>query len=308
MDAWTLTPIGPGRRTVAGPLLIAAGSDDHPHGALCLAEVLARRDRVNAHVLTVLPPLSASLSTLASLTSDLERRELDECLRDKAQIRTRSRVNKSVGLAWFFTTGAEVGPVSATIAASARARSAAYVLAGLAPAGTEARSSAATTVSRMAMDAAVPVLAVTAEVDHLPDSALVIADFGATGIRAAQAALPLLAEGGCLTWVHLVPAGPASPDGGLVAATPAPDVRRRLADELGEVGDIAVRIATLEGDPLGVLADWVPQFDLIALCTTPRADSAAEEPVTAAVFRHARRGVLIAPPAADSSSSSQEVP
>jgi hypothetical protein len=300
---------------VAGPLLIAAGSDNPPQGALRLAEALARRDRVNAHVLAVVPPLSASVSTLASLGTDLERCELDEYLRDKAHSRTRGRVHKSVGLAWFFSTSAEIGPVGATVAASVQARSAAYVLAGLAPADTEARRTTAATASHMAMEAGVPVLAVTPDVEHLPDSALVVTDFGAASIRAARAALPLLAEGGSLTLAHVVPAlqAPRSGEPAAVATKPATDVLRRLADDLGDVEDVTVRIATLEGDPLSVLAEWVPQFDLIALAATSQAEPNAAEPnaeghLASAVFRHARGSVLIAPPAAGSPSSYQEVP
>ena len=86
----------------------------------------------------------------------------------------------------------------------------------------------------------------------------------------------------------------------MTAAKPAANVLRRLADDFGDVGNVTVQIATLEGAPLSVLAEWVPQFDLIALGTTSRAESEAEGQVTAAVFQHARGSVLIAPPAAGS--------
>src|SRR4026209_2517996 len=101
------TPLGP---PLVGPLLIAAVRDHPLAGALRLAEALARRGRVaahvlaagppppgalarpgslrraealarrgrvDAHVLAVVPPLSGSLSALASIDADLEPRELD---------------------------------------------------------------------------------------------------------------------------------------------------------------------------------------------------------------------------------------
>ena len=53
--ARAITPLGP---PIVGPLLIAAVRDHPLAGALRLAEALARRGRVEAHVLTVVPPLS----------------------------------------------------------------------------------------------------------------------------------------------------------------------------------------------------------------------------------------------------------
>ena len=300
-SARAITPTTPILPTVAGPLLVAAVRDHPLGGALRLAEALARRGRVHAHVLAVVPPLSGSLSALA-LAADLEPRELDECLRDKAHIRTQRQVHQSVGLSSFFSTSAETGPVGATIAAHARARSAAYLLVGLAPADTAARNTTAAAASQLAMEAAVPVLACTPDVEQLPASALVVTDFGEASIRAARAVLPLLADGGSVTLAHVIPAlnAPSSEAPAMTAAKPAANVLRRLADDLGDVGNVTVQIATLEGAPLSVLAEWVPQFDLIALGTTSRAESEAEGQVATAVFQHARGSVLIAPPAAGS--------
>ena len=300
--ARAITPTTPILPTLAGPLLIAAVRDHPLGGALRLAEALARRGRVDAHVLAVVPPLSGSLSALVSLAADLEPSELDEFLREKARIRTQRQVHQSVGLSSFFSTSAEIGPVSATIAAHARARSAAYLLVGLAPADTAARNTTAAAASQLAMEAAVPVLACTPDVEQLPASALVVTDFGEASIRAARAVLPLLADGGSVTLAHVIPAlnAPSSEAPAMTAAKPAANVLRRLADDLGDVGNVTVQIATLEGAPLSVLAEWVPQFDLIALGTTSRAESEAEGQVATAVFQHARGSVLIAPPAAGS--------
>ena len=300
--ARAITPLG---APIVGPLLIAAVRDHPLAGALRLAEALARRGRVDAHVLAVVPPLSGSLSALASIDADLEPRELDECLRDRARVRTQRQVHQAVGLSSFFSTSAETGPIGATLAAHARARSAAYLLVGLAPADTAARKTTSAAASQLATEAAVPVLACTPDVEQLPDSALVVTDFGEASIRAARAALPLLADGGSLTLAHVVPAlnAPSSEAPAVTAAKPAANALRWLADDLGEVGNVTVQIATLEGAPLSVLAEWVPQFDLIALGTTSRAASEAEGQVATAVFQHARGSVLIAPPASGSSSA-----
>lgn len=294
------SPTAPTRPHLGGPLLIVAVADHPLGGALRLAEALARRDHLTAHVLALVPPLSVSMSALESLAADLEPRELDDFLREKARLRTQRRVHQSVGLSSFFSTSAETGPVETTAAAHARGRAAAYLLVGLAPAETTARNTTVATASRLAAEAGVPVLACTPEVDQLPDSALVVTDFSEASLRAARASLPLLAEGGSVTLAHVIPGSSATS-----AAKPAANVLRRLADELGEIGKITVQVATLEGAPLGVLAEWVPQFDLVALGTTSRGESEAEGEVAAAVFRHARGSVLIAPPASGSTSHRQ---
>lgn len=48
----------PPHRSLVGPLLIAGQDAGYMRGALCVAEILERRDRVNAHVLGAVPALA----------------------------------------------------------------------------------------------------------------------------------------------------------------------------------------------------------------------------------------------------------
>ena len=57
-------------RSLTGPLLIAGHGADTARGALHVAELLARRDRVNAHVLALVPGLPFTASLLTEVDAD----------------------------------------------------------------------------------------------------------------------------------------------------------------------------------------------------------------------------------------------
>jgi nucleotide-binding universal stress UspA family protein len=257
------------RRNVVGPLLIASEGGIPLSGALRLAEALARRDGVNAHVFSVARPLSSPLSHLVCLVADLERHELETCRLRIGQARAQRQVHETVGLSTFFTTGGELGEPVATTADTARVRAAEYILVGLPGLRSRGRAGAEEAALRLARTAGVPVLAVPAHVDRLPRSVLVNMDLGEASVRAARATLPLLAAGGSLTLAHVVPEVEfAPPDAGEwveVGARGVANVLRRLGDELRLAGDLEVRSVVLQGDPARVLSDLAQDFDLTAV-------------------------------------------
>ena len=254
------------RRNLVGPLLIA-GEEGRPlNGAIRLAEALARRDGVNAHVVSVVRPLALPLSHLVCQVADVERHELEACRRQVRQARAQRQVHETVGLSTFFSTGVDIGePVSIT-ADTARLRAAEYILVGLPDLGSRGRASAEDAAFRLATTAGVPVLAVPAHADRLPSSVLVNMDLGEASVRAARAALPLLAAGGSLTLAHVVPEVEfAPPDAGdwVEAGTRGvAHVLRQLGDELRLAGDLEVRSVVLKGDPVSVLSELAQDFDL----------------------------------------------
>ena len=186
------------RRNLVGPLLIA-GEEGRPlSGAIRLAEALARRDGVNAHVVSVVQPLSSPLSHLVCQVADLEHQRAGGVqATDTAGPRSTagSRDRRSLHLLQYRrgiwrtyvdhrghrpATGSGVhlgGSPGAELARQGETEDAAF---------------------RLAKTAGVPVLAVPAHVDRLPRSALVNMDLGEASVRAARAALPLLAAGGSL--------------------------------------------------------------------------------------------------------------
>ena len=93
------TRSAPVRRALTGPLLVAGRDDDVTGGALTIAELLARRDRVNAHVLTLVPPLPFT----ASLLTDIDAAALEAGRLAEQRARVRQRVHQTVGQLEGFT-------------------------------------------------------------------------------------------------------------------------------------------------------------------------------------------------------------
>lgn len=188
--------------------------------------------------------------------------------------------------------------VEVQVTSAARPASAAYVLSGLPPLGTSERDDTARTALRLAREAGAPVLVVPSQADLLPRSVLAAVDTGdEASIRAALAAIPLLGEGGSVTVVHVAPS-PAPSDGSR-PAEPAPrvaEVLRKLAKDIAAAADIPVHLAVPRGDPPTLLADWVPEFDLVTLgaASPERLDPAPATRVSTVAFRHARGALLVA--------------
>src|SRR3712207_4666930 len=86
------TGAAPARRALAAPLLIVGRDDDDITGALRVAELPARRDHVNAHVLTVVPPLPFTVPLLMGVDAA----PLDEGRRQDQLAEVRQRVHRTV--------------------------------------------------------------------------------------------------------------------------------------------------------------------------------------------------------------------
>jgi hypothetical protein len=276
------------------------GSDSNVlEGALRLAQLLARRDRVRVHVLAVVDPLPSLRSTGGSLATGLDSQEVDECRREVARARTRARVSEHVGLSTFFGTSVALGSRVETLTAAARSDTAAYVLSGLPLIGTSERKAEARVGSRLAVEAATPVLAVPPNADHLPRSVLAAVDGGDASMDAARAALPLFGEFGSLTLLHVVPSPSLPGTESAVELTKhrVMEVLRNLAKEIGTRSEVAVHVVVLQGDPRAVIAEWVPEFDLVTLGASSHetAQAAPETSVLTVAFEHAPGALLVAP-------------
>ena len=256
---------------------------------------------MNAHVVSVAQPLSSPLSHLVCQVADLEHQELEACRRQIRQARAQRQVHETVGLSTFFSTGVEFGEPMSITADTARLRAAEYILVGLPGLSSRGRAGLEDAAFRLAKTAGVPVLAVPAHVDRLPRSVLVNMDLGEASVRAARAALPLLAAGGSITLAHVVPevefAPPDAGDWVEVGARGVADVLRRLGDELRLAGDLEVRSVVLQGDPARVLSELAQDFDLTAVGAPKRRSFGRflMGSVSADVLRAAGGTVLIVP-------------
>jgi hypothetical protein len=249
---------------VTGPLLVATENGRTPEGAVRLAEALARRHRVNLHVLASVQPTGSFVARLVSSLSGLRSDEFVPSIS-----RTASR------------------------------RDAKYLLTDLARADDPTRLSTAVRALRLARTSGKVVLAVPPTTEGLPRSALVCTDFTEAGTRAALAAAPLLADGGELTLAHIAPPLDHTEDPEWVRSWNlwATNELRNLADRLGRQERLRVYILLLRGNAESVVARSAPNFDLVAL-GAPAEDESPLRPgssLLGAVLRHAATTVLLAP-------------
>lgn len=287
------------RPSLNGPLLVDGSDDDVLDGPLRLAQLLARRDRARAQVMAVVSPLPSLRSVGASLAAGLDSEEVDECRREVARNRVRARVSEHVGLSVFFGTSAVLGPRVHALSVAARSDAAAYVLSGLPAPGASGREGRGRLASRLAVEAATPVLAVPPNVQALPRSVLAAIDGGDASMDAARAALPLMGEFGSLTLLHVAPSDSLA--GGRSPATDRQNrvmhALRSLAKELGTGADVAVHLVVLQGDPQAVFAEWVSGFDLVTLGASSHETNelASGASTSRVVFENAPGAILVAP-------------
>ena len=287
-------------RAHTGPLLIAVRDDESAHGPLQLAELLARRDHLNAHVLTLVQPLPFT----ASLLTEVDVAALAEGRRQEQLARVRQRVHQTVGRSAHFSMSAEPGSPSRAIAHSARERRSALILVGLQTHGAAGRAATEDAALQVTRTAGVPVLAVPPDCVALPRRVLVAMDFAEASVHAARAALLTLAVGGHLTLAHIEPDldfRDMGKDGwGEIYAAGVTSLFRRLVPELRVPGDVEVETTIVRGDPATSLMKLASRgrFDLIAVGSrsAPWPDADLTGSVSTALLRGATCTVLIAPP------------
>jgi nucleotide-binding universal stress UspA family protein len=288
------------RRTHTGPLLIAGEDADHVRGVLHIAELLARRDRVNAQVLGVVH----SLGFPATLFAEADREALEEGRRQTYLESLRQRLHQTTGTAPFFTLEVVTGSAAPTLARVARERGAELIMVGLDQHGARHRTSTEEAALQVTRAAETPVLAVPADYALLPKHALVAMDFGPASQRSAQCAIALLAQGATLTLAYVEPQVDFAALGkaGLAAihASGVTGLFTKLGASLSVPGDVSVETVVLRGDPAEALLDHARAgaFDLVA--TGTHGETTLEHRLTGgvstALLRGARCAVLIAPP------------
>ena len=292
-------------RTHTGPLLIAGEDADFTRGALHVAELLARRDRVNAHVLGVVRPLTFPSTLLDEI--DIATLEASRC--QTHLNRVRQRVHQAAGLAAYFTVGAVTGNPASELARAASERNSELILVGLAEQGVPGRTASEDAALQVTRAAEVPVLAVPVDRSSLPKRAMVAMDFSPASQRAAQAVIPLLSKGSKLTLAYVVPdvdfAAFGKPGWATIHDHGVARLFERLAAALSIPGDISVETVLLRGEIVAALLDYARRADVDLIATGTQGETELERhrtgSVSTAVLRGAQCLVLIAPPPPTSS-------
>ncbi|HEU4566039.1 MAG TPA: universal stress protein [Gemmatimonadaceae bacterium] len=288
-------------RTLDGPLLIAGDDADASYGALTLGELLARRDRVNAHVLGAVRPVRSPVWS----TVRVDPEALEAGRRGAFLERLRRRVHQAVGQSGFFSVDVVTGNPAWALAAEARARGSACILVGLAAPGTPERAASEDMVLHLTSTADVPVIAVPAEYARLPARALVAMDFSETSRRAAAMTARLLAPGATLTLAHVEPEADLRALGheGLaeIYERGVAGLFEELVAELRGESDAVIETVLLKGEAAPAVLDFAASRDYELIACGTQGESALDRhftgSVSTALLRGAPRGVLIAPPA-----------
>lgn len=186
-----------------GPVLLASHGTARDGTALRIASLLSHRLHVPLEVVTVLEPLPIYTGgDMGALPMGYEEGRLAE--REAA---VRQEVAALLPTPGDWKLHVRFGSIARAIAEVGRERSASLIVIGAAPHRRLRHTIAGERAGQVLRAADCPVLSVApgGRAD-LPTHAVVAVDFGAPSIRAAQAALLLLADCGTLTLLHVFPA------------------------------------------------------------------------------------------------------
>ena len=201
-----------------GAVLLATDGTSQSSGPVTAARLIAQRLGVPLEVVTVLEPEIIYGTTLGGVPVYLpemyesrKERRLEQVNEYLAHHSGRTAASALVHL--------RSGPTAREIAATARERRATVIVMGAAPHQRVNHMVAGERAVQVLRAATVPVLSVPPGFSALPRSVVAAIDFSPASVRAAQAALLLVAPGGTLTLVHVL-----SP---LLADVPIRDVAGR---------------------------------------------------------------------------------
>ena len=301
------------RHESRGELLVVSEGTGEERGVLSIAELLARRDRINAHLLGV---DSASRDVPALTPQDSS--DLRAARERRLLARTRQLLHGTVGRGAYWSTDATLGELVSVVSDEARTGHTRLVLVALRDDGAD-RVRAADTLVTIADGVDVPILAVPRHQELLPTRVLVATDFSSGSIRAARTALSILGPRGQMSLLHVEPEidydaqghpeWRAESEEGI--ARLFEELRRELDEEAHALPALHRRRSSvvkdtllLRGEPAPVILRHAVQHrnDLIAIGTRriPAGDTMPLGSVATAVLRGAHAAVLLARPGSPS--------
>ena len=188
-------------------VLVATDGTPTADGALQVADLLARRDRIPVDVLSVLDPGARVVQ--GALVEEVERRFAT----------IRGRVCAVMGARPGWRAAIDIGPVGETVCRVAESRAADLIVVGFGQhRRVRDRTPEKATVRQIAEHATAPVLIIPAGARTLPSHGMLALDFSRSSLRAGRAALRVLEPPGVmhLVYVHTTyepfPAEPTDPD------------------------------------------------------------------------------------------------
>lgn len=250
------------RRRLKGPILLATDGMAQSSGAFAAAVSIAaggtrrseRAQRLPVRVVTVCDALPVVVPEIAPVLPH----EFLEGRREDMLAAAREQVRYNVADSSLWTVDALSGPAAPTIAETAEEFGASLIVMGLGKHDLYDRVFGSETALRVMQQSHVPVLAVPQNWIGIPRHLLVAVDFGPASLRAARAAMRIVAPGGAVCFAHV------APDIGLPDTEESTDLatiyRANLDEELdrfidatGVPDDVTVTRTALYGDPARAL-------------------------------------------------------
>lgn len=292
-QSWEYEPLAP-----CG-LLVAVDGSAESIAALNTGVVLAKARRCALHVVSVLPPfpsyqIDPGLSESRNNTDEL-----------RIQLRSASirSLMADAGVATDWTHEVVMGRPARMITRIAEERRADLIVVGRREYGLMDRIVGGETTLQIMRLSAIPVLAVSMDMDKL-ESVVVATDFSPASARAARAALAMLGQSGSLHLVYVEPPAEMLPGGFALAGGsryPGDIVQwfRRFIGTLDVPAGVFVETTILNGKPVPALLEFAERIGAGLIAAGSHAHSRLERfilgSVSTGLVRNARCPVLVAP-------------
>lgn len=192
--------VNPARR---GPILLACDGTGQSSAPVLAARLLAERLGLSLEVVTVLEPQIIYGVALGGMPVYLP--EVEEARRVNRTDAVQNYIARFSGGAPPPPVHVRFGSVADEIASVARERGATFVIVGASPHQRLNRIIGGERAVQVLRSWSCPVLSVPPGFTSIPRNIVVGVDFAPASVRAAQIALLMLAEGGTLTLLHLLP-------------------------------------------------------------------------------------------------------
>lgn len=190
----------PARR---GPVVLATDGTSASGAAVFAAQLLADRLELPLAVVSVLervPTFTSAVDVVVPIDPAVDERRAREC-----ETRVTDYIARFVGGALPPLVHVRTGNVATEIARFARECSATLIVIGASPRRRFRHTTSGDRAVQVLHVAPCPVLSIPPTFASLPRTVVVAVDFGPSSVRAAQAAMLLVADGGTVVLTHIVP-------------------------------------------------------------------------------------------------------